>query len=111
MTSHQLKTIKGNLGLQDPVSIRLSPDKTNIFLDKREKVTSNDVVSVYESIFKDECSLSQNDPSSYPITIMYIPMFYMSCALLYLRYLFGEEDISQSCYSALFSNQDEEVIK
>jgi hypothetical protein len=38
-------------------------------------------------------------------------MFYMSCAIMFLRSLFGEQQITESCYSAVYANQDDDVMK
>ena len=55
------------------------------------KVKSNDVLYVYENVFKKECSGLTSNPENFPLTIMYIPMYYMSCAIRFLMSLFGEK--------------------
>jgi hypothetical protein len=66
---------------------------------------------VYEDVFKQECLDLKSNPEKYPVTIMYIPMLYMSCAIMLRRSLFGEQQITESCYSAVYANQDDDVMK
>jgi superfamily II DNA helicase RecQ len=35
----------------------------------------------------------------------------MSCAIMFLISLFGEQQITESCYSAVYANQDDDVMK
>jgi hypothetical protein len=111
LTKDQVKTLPEKLGLKSPKLISITPDRPNIFLEKKKKVKSNDVMFVYEDVFKQECLDLKSNPENYPVTIMYIPMFYMSCAIMFLRSLFGEQQITESCYSAVYANQDDDVMK
>ncbi|CAG2216755.1 recQ [Mytilus edulis] len=111
MTKKQVENLPKKLGFKNIKIICISPDKENIFLEKKEKIVSKDVTSVYEHIFKTECLELQKHPTSYPVTLLFIPMYYMSCALFFLKSLFGENKIMESCYSAIFANQDDEVIQ
>ncbi|XP_063411329.1 putative ATP-dependent DNA helicase Q1 [Mytilus trossulus] len=110
LTADLIKRIPSILGMSNPVFVQESPDRPNIFLNKVEKTTTVDVSKMYEKIFIDECDKLFSDKKSYPVTLMFIPMLYMSHAASYLRHLFGEEDIKTSCYSVVFSRQDAEVI-
>ena len=111
LTKDQVKTLPEKLGLKSPKLISINPDRPNIFLEKKKKVKSNDVMFVYEDVFKQECLDLKSNPENYPATIMYIPMFYMSCAIMISRSLFGEQQITESCYSAVYANQDDDVMK
>ena len=66
------------------------------------KLKSNDVMFVYEDVFQQECLDLKSNPENYKVTIMYIRMFYMRCAIMFLRSLFGEQQITESCYPAVY---------
>ena len=61
--------------------------------------------------FVKECDKLHEDPAVYPVTLMFMPLFYISQAAAYLRHLFGPGDITTSCYSVLYSRQDKVVLK
>jgi len=111
LTASQLKTLPSTLGLLNPALVQETPNRENIYLSKVSKLPSSDMCEIYESIFKEECELLHRDPKSYPITLMFMPLFYMSHAAAYLTHLFGQRDIHNSCYSVLFSRQEKAVIK
>lgn len=46
----------------------------------------------------------------YPVTLLFIPIFYMSEALRYLNSIFGIQNIYSFIYSALCTRHDNEVI-
>ena len=91
-------------------SISESPDRLNIFLTVIKKNQTSDTLSMFENIYKEEGRSLKSNPENYPITLLFIPMYYMSCAMMFLKSLFGTQDISESPYSCLYSNQDQEVI-
>ena len=111
LTSKQLQKLPVIIGLNNPAIIQESPDRSNIFLKKTTKVKSNDVNEIYEEIFQTECEQLQKNPHSYPVTLLFMPLFYISQAAAYLKYLFGTCDITTSCYAVLFSKQDKAVLK
>ncbi|KAH3887128.1 hypothetical protein DPMN_011144 [Dreissena polymorpha] len=41
---------------------------------------------------------------------MFMPLYYISQASAYLRFIFGSNDITKSCYAVLYSNQDKCVL-
>ena len=51
LTKDQVKTLPEKLGLKSPKLISITPDRPNIFLEKKKKVKSNDVMFVYEDVF------------------------------------------------------------
>jgi len=51
------------------------PNRENISLSKVSKLPSSYMCKIYESIFKEECELLHRDPKSYPITLMFMPLF------------------------------------
>lgn len=91
-------------------SITESPDRSNIFLTVHKKIQTSDSLSMYENIYKKEGRSLKFNPANYPITLLFIPMYYMSCAMMFLKSLFGAQNISESPHSCLYSNQDQEVI-
>lgn len=111
LTSKQMKKLPSILGLNNPLIVQESPDRNNIFLVKENKIQTGDVLEAYENIFKQECDKLKIDPDNYPVTLMFLPMFYMSQASAYLKYLFGKDDIRSSRYAVLYSNQDKSVIE
>jgi superfamily II DNA helicase RecQ len=111
LTKDQMRTLPDILGLLCPALVQETPDRTNIFLSKIMKVKSSDMCGVYEEIFKEECELLHKDPKTYPITLMFMPLYYISQAAAYLMHLFGPCDITKSCYSVLYSRQEKAVIK
>jgi len=74
------------------------------------RVKSSDMCEVYDEIFKEECELLHNDPKNYPITLMFMLLYYISQAAAYFMHLFGRCEITKSCYSVLYSRQEKEVI-
>ncbi|KAL4220272.1 hypothetical protein ACF0H5_020679 [Mactra antiquata] len=111
LTKHQLRTIPSTLGLLSPAIVQETPDRYNIYLSKILKIKGNDVCEVYEAIFKEECELLHKNPGNDPITLLFMPLFYISQAAAYLLHLFGPCDIKKSCYSVLYSRQEKAVIK
>ena len=109
LTKDQLRTLPSALGLVNPLRIEETPDKPNIFLRKIKKAYDADVLQVYEEIFKLECDKLKDDPASYPVTLMFMPLRYISHAAAYLKHLFCTSfpDIP---YSVMFSNQDKEIL-
>ena len=110
LTKDQVKTLHEKLGFKSSKLISITPDRPNIFLEKKMKVKSNDVMFVYEDVFQQECLDLKSNPENYPVTIMYIPMFYMSCAIMFLKSLFGKQQITHSCYSTVYANHDDDVM-
>jgi hypothetical protein len=39
-------------------------------------ISANDVMFIFEDVFKQECLDLKSNPENYPVTIMYIPMGY-----------------------------------
>lgn len=72
LTKDQVKILPEKLGLKSPKLICITPDRPNIFLEKKKKVKSNDVMFVYEDVFKQVCLDLKSNPEKYPVTIMYI---------------------------------------
>ena len=110
MTTDLKKKLPSILGLRDPLLVEENPDKPNLKLSVIAKKSTKDFVSVYEEIYMSECENLFEQGQSYPLTIMYIPIKYMSHAMAYLHELYGATDIAKSNYSALYSGQDQVVF-
>ena len=109
LTKDQLRTLPSALGLVNPLRIEETPDKPNIFLRKIKKAYDADVLQVYEEIFKLECDKLKDDPVSYPVTLMFMPLRYISYAAAYLKHLFCTS-FPGIPYSVMFSNHDKEIL-
>ncbi|KAK6175939.1 hypothetical protein SNE40_014313 [Patella caerulea] len=110
LTEKQKNDLPKQLNLQNYKIIEASPDKPNIFLSKFEKPTASDVAYSYEQIFHKECDNLYKEQEMYPVTLMFLPVYYLSQALVYLQTLFGSQTIESSIFSALCSGQDKHVI-
>ncbi|KAH3809430.1 hypothetical protein DPMN_137799 [Dreissena polymorpha] len=106
-----MKELPNILDLNNPVTVQESHDRTNIFLKKLQKSKSGDTSEIYESILKTECDDLKKNPYSYPVTHLFMPLYYISQAAAYLKHFFGDGDITTSCYAVLFSRQDKVVLK
>lgn len=73
------------LGLNNFKIIECSPDKPNIYLEKFKKEHASDVEEEYENIVN---SLCDNFSENFPVTLIYVPVYYMSRVIMYLNNLF-----------------------
>lgn len=48
--------------------------------------------------------------NEFPVTLLFIPVYYMSEVLMYLNGLFQASNINEAIYSAICSGQDDYVI-
>lgn len=110
LTREQKITIPKHLCLLKHEIIETTPDRPNIFLEKKQKQSGIDVLSQYEQIIYQVCDELYKKRELYPVTLLFIPIFYMSEALRYLNSIFGIQNIYSSIYSALCTGQDNEVI-
>ncbi|XP_062576667.1 ATP-dependent DNA helicase RecQ-like [Saccostrea cucullata] len=110
LTKEQKQAIPKQLCLENFKVIETSPDRPNIFLEKEQKQSGTDVLCQYELIIHKVCDELYEKQESYPVTLLFVPIFYMSEALRYLNSIFGVQNIYSSIYSALCTGQDKEVI-
>lgn len=106
LTREQKITIPKHLCLVKHEIIETTPDRPNIFLEKKQKQSGIDVLSQYEQIIYQVCDELYKKRELYPVTLLFIPIFYMSEALRYLNSIFGIQNIYSSIYSALCTGQD-----
>lgn len=112
LTTDQMKKLPEILCLNNNfVIVQETPDRQNIFLQKVDKTKSADIEEVYEHIFKTECDNLKQNPLTFPVTLLFMPLFYISQAAAYLKFLFGDVSIHTSCFAVLYSRQDKAVIK
>lgn len=110
LTVSQKKTIPKQLGLENFHLIEHTPDRPNIFLKKKKKGQGTDVLNEYEQIVHKICDDLYEKKADFPVTLLFLPIYYMCEAMIYLKSLFGSLNINESLYSAICSGQDEFVI-
>jgi len=110
LTIPQKVNIPNILSLKQFTVIESIPDRPNIYLEKRKKESSDDVLSDYESIVHKICDTLFQEKERFPVTLLFLPVYYMSECVMYLNSLFGTSTIEACMYSALCSGQDEHVI-
>lgn len=79
-------------------------------LEKYRKVSGSDVTSEYETIVLELCNKFYEQKNDFPVTLLFIPVHYMSEGLMYQQSLFQTRNINETIYSAICSGQDEYVI-
>lgn len=110
LTVSQKEAIPKQLGLENFNLIEHTPDRPNIFLSKVKKQQGIDVLDEYEQIVHKLCDDLYEKKADFPVTLLFLPIYYMSEAMVYLQSLFGCSNINESLYSAICSGQDEYVI-
>ncbi|CAG2187190.1 recQ [Mytilus edulis] len=103
------KDIVKALGMKTPCIVKESPDRTNIYLEKNLKGSSNDVFEMFENIYKPLCDDLFVKKENFPVTLVYIPIQYMGSAIAYCRFIFRNSNLHNCLYGALCSGQDEKV--
>ncbi|XP_071139716.1 ATP-dependent DNA helicase RecQ-like [Mytilus edulis] len=110
LTVSQKETIPKQLGLEDFHTIEKTPDRPNIFIKKIKKEPGTDVMNEYEQIVHKLCDDLYDKKADFPVTLLFLPVYYMSEAMVYLLSLFDTSTINDSIYSAICSGQDQYVI-
>lgn len=98
------------LGLNNFKIIECSPDKPNIYLEKFKKEHASDVEEEYENIVNSLCDKLFVEKENFQVTLIYVPVYYMSRVIMYLNNLFKPSNINDAIYSAICSGQDQYVI-
>ncbi|KAH3708720.1 hypothetical protein DPMN_068179 [Dreissena polymorpha] len=111
LTTSLMKELPNILGLNNPVTVQKSPDRMNIFLKKIHKSKSGDTNEIYESIFKTECDDLKKDPYTYPVTLLYMPLYYISQAAAYLKHLFGDVILQRLAMQCCFPDKTKFFLK
>ena len=85
-------------------------DKPNLFLEKNKKAPNSDVEGEYEIVTQEICDKLYEEKEAFPVTLLFVPVSYMSKALMYLNSLFKPKNIDNAMYSAVCSGQDQYII-
>ncbi len=97
------------LGMVNPKLIVTSPDKANIFLRRIQKPSNTDIHGCAMSIYEPECHSLLEKRDSYPVTLLYMPISWMTEAMGYAHALFAKPELSNARFSCLFSTQDGDI--
>ena len=98
--------------MRDPVIVQATPDRPNIFLEKKTKSGAHDVLTAYEEIYIPECEQLHRDPLNYPVTVMYPPLEQCNHAMTMCLDLFGgQSNVShRNCvFEVLCSRQEQKT--
>jgi hypothetical protein len=98
-----------SIGLRNHVEVVESPDKPNIFLEKRRKPPNVDIAACAEAVYKAELEALLAEEEEYPVTLCYMPLEWCSDAQSLAITYFGPPNLKHSRYALLFSTQDEDV--
>ncbi|KAK3083533.1 hypothetical protein FSP39_024864 [Pinctada imbricata] len=109
LTSELMKNLPTLLGLKKPKIISRNPDVRNVFLEVRLKEKGS-AQEIYEEIFIKEIMSLKSLKTLYPVTLLFLPLQYMSYAMRYAFKMFPDVKLSDSLFCALFSNQDADVV-
>ena len=97
------------LGMLNPSIIKETPDKPNIFLDRRLKNSNIDIASTAESVYLPELKELVELGAEYPVTLCYMPLEWCSDAQLVAIELLGEPQLDSTPYAIVFSTQDQSI--
>ena len=103
------------MGFLNTKIIQETPDRPNIYLAIGDKESRLDVVTAYEHIYQPLCQELKQNPHI-PVTLLYMPLEYISRAMRYCFQLFQlEEDTTiyspSVRFCAIFSRQDIAIAK
>lgn len=91
-------------------TISETPDRENIRLVRIMKDSSSDVKAVYEELYSAELERLSQDPSHYPVTLMYMPLDYLAQAAAFAKGVFPDTfNIYDSYWAVIYSNLDSET--
>ncbi|XP_052213942.1 uncharacterized protein LOC127832477 [Dreissena polymorpha] len=110
LTSEQKKNLPKQLCLSNYTVIESSPDKPNLFLEKFDKGSSCDVEGEYEAVTHGICDRLFQEREKFPVTMLFLQVYYMSQVLMYLNSIFQPTSIDTALNSAICSGQNEYVI-
>ena len=111
LSSQQLKALPSILGLVEWQVVSASPDRTNIFLERKKKDTSESAVRTYERVYVPLLKEVRRSPQQFPVTLLYIPLEQAANVAAYCRYLFGRNTkLADSPYAFFFAQQAKSVI-
>ena len=106
LTSVLKKRLPCVLGLFEPKIIEETPDRPNLFLDRKVKGSNVDIWSTYETIYVPLFDTLKNDTANFPVTLLFLPMERMAEAVSYGQTIFGKQSAETTLYGVIYSNQD-----
>jgi len=111
LTLEELKSIPKTLGMKIFRLVSANPDRLNIKLSKIHKTSNTVSTNSYEIIYESEIRKLYELEENYPVTLMYMPMFFMGPAAMLAKELCpcAVNDIYDSKFGILFSKQDDVV--
>jgi ATP-dependent DNA helicase RecQ len=99
LTVEEKENIPKALNMPSYSLIEVSPDKSNIYLSLVKKVSSRDLLQEYENTVIPLCDELFDLNENFPVTLLFIPVHYMSEALMYLQDIFSTNTIHEAqCY-------------
>ena len=110
LTEEEKKKIPKILNMSKVQMVEESPDRPNIYLSKVKKSPSSEVLEEYENIIFPICDELYSLKGKFPVTLIFIPVYYMSEAIMYLQYKFGVRTIHDAPFSAICAGQDKYII-
>lgn len=109
LTVEMWKTLPKALGLVKPTVIKESPDKPNIFLDRKLKPPNVDIIHSAEFVYVPELEELYKLGHAYPVTLCYMPLAWCCDAQSLAVDLFGEPCLDNTLYAIVFSTQDKAI--
>lgn len=97
------------IGLNSWKEFKESPNMPNIFYDLTEKPASHDIATCVEEVFQFEIKTLKDNPDTYPVTLLYMPLEWCSRAISYATDIFGGTNLYTDTWSCLFADQDLKV--
>ena len=110
LTVAEKKGLPKKLNMDKCKLVEASPDRENIFFTKIKKTSSREVLEEYEHVVLPVCDKLYELREKLPVTLLFIPVYYMSETVMYLRENFSNNNIHDSLYSAICAGQDQYII-
>jgi ATP-dependent DNA helicase RecQ len=99
------RSISHQLGLNNVLKIKVSPDKPNMSLQRARKPSHRDIYTTMLSVFPPELLELEKLGASYPVTLLYMPLEWCACAQMEAIDIFGLPQLEESKYAIYFSSQ------
>ena len=68
-----------------------------------------DIIDSQEHVYVPELDMLQSKSGNYPVTLLYMPLEWISNAQVLCIFKYGQPSLHNSRYGVLFSNQDQKV--
>lgn len=97
LTVEQQQRIPELLGMNKPYIISENCDRPNIILRRVMKSTNFDVMKTYEDIYQPLVTALKDNPTEFPVTLLFLSLHLMSSALAYSAKIFGFKPDATIC--------------